>query len=95
MFIWGVTFNLLRFGVVGEPKLIDLFDDFLPGLFIAGWNLTPPPLSLRHFYTLNQVAKSLHVILYIIIVKPPPPPQKIWEPQDNREHCITQAYFVS
>ena len=29
----------MRFGVVGEPKLIDLFDDFLPGLFIAGWNL--------------------------------------------------------
>ena len=41
----------MRFGVVGEPKLIDLFDDFLPGLFIAGWNL-------------RVVSPGLHIVNY-------------------------------
>ena len=41
----------MRFGVVGEPKLIDLFDDFLPGLFIAGWNL-------------RAVSPGLHIVNY-------------------------------
>ena len=53
----------------------------------------PPPFT--HTVYIESVGKSLHLIQYNHGETPTTPPKKIREPQDNREHCITQVYFVS